>query len=141
MATVAIYDGHCVICNTTRRVVGLLDWFKRVEFLDLHNGTEVAQRYPQVDPDAAMGQIHVVADTGEVYAGFAGTRRMLRDLPLGVPLWALMHLPIIGNSIGPGIYKFIARNRYSINRLMGVDLSKEPDDCIDGVCKIPTQKG
>lgn len=137
MATVAIFDGRCVICNTTRRLVQLLDWFKRVEFLDLHQRNEVSQRYPWLDQEAAMGQIHVVADAGQVYEGFAGTRRMLRDLPLGLPLWALLHLPIIGNWLGPQLYKFIARNRYVINRLLGVKLEQEADDCVDGVCKIP----
>lgn len=137
MATVAIFDGRCVICNTTRRLVQLLDWFKRVEFLDLHQRNEVSQRYPWLDQEAAMGQIHVVADADQVYEGFAGTRRMLRDLPLGLPLWALLHLPIIGNWLGPQLYKFIARNRYAINRLLGVKLEQEADDCVDGVCKIP----
>lgn len=137
MATVAIFDGRCVICNTTRRLVQLLDWFKRVEFLDLHQRSEVTQRYPWLDQEVAMGQIHVVADEGKVYEGFAGTRRMLRDLPLGLPLWAVLHLPIIGNWLGPQLYKFIARNRYTINRLLGVNLEQEPDDCVDGVCKLP----
>lgn len=140
MATVAIYDGRCVICNTTRRIVRLLDWMKRVEFLDLHQHADVEARYPQIDHEQAMGQIHVVADGGKVYEGFAGTRRMLRDLPLGLPLWAVLHLPIIGNWLGPNLYRFIARNRYAINRLLGVDLAKEESDCIDGVCKIPTPK-
>jgi predicted DCC family thiol-disulfide oxidoreductase YuxK len=140
MATVAIYDGRCVICNTTRRIVGFLDWMKRVEFLDLHQQGEVEARYPQINHEEAMGQIHVVADGGKVYEGFDGTRRMLRDLPLGLPLWALLHLPIVGTWLGPNLYKFIARNRYTINRLLGVDLEKAENDCIDGVCKIPTAK-
>ncbi len=138
--TVAIYDGNCVICNTTRRIVGVLDWFRRVEFLDLHKHDEVSARYPQIDHEQAMGQIHVVADSGKVYGGFAGTRRMLRDLPLGVPLWALLHLPVIGTWLGPQLYRFIARNRYAINRLFGVELEKNEADCADGICKIPQRQ-
>src|SRR5262245_12259989 len=88
-STVAIFDGRCVICNTTRRIIQLLDWFHRVEFLDLHDRTQVEQRYPWLNMDEAMGQIHVIADGGQVYPGFAGTRRMLRAVPLGLPLWAL----------------------------------------------------
>ena len=37
----AIYDGYCVICNQTRRTVMALDWFHRVEFLNIHNWNEV----------------------------------------------------------------------------------------------------
>lgn len=114
----------------------LLDWAKRVEFLDLHQHSEIAQRFPQLDHAAMMGQIHVAADQ-RIYAGFEGTRRMLRDLPLGLPLWALLHMPIIGTWLGPKLYQFIARNRYTINRLLGVDLSKNAMEC-EEVCKIPT---
>lgn len=134
--TVAIYDGQCVICNTTRRIVTRLDWVRRVEFLDLHQQDEVAQRFPDLDHGAMMGQIHVIADQ-RVYAGFNGTRRMLRDLPLALPLWAILHLPIVGTWLGPKLYQFIARNRYEINRLLGVDLSKNTMECED-VCQIPT---
>jgi predicted DCC family thiol-disulfide oxidoreductase YuxK len=134
---VAIYDGNCVICNATRRVVNAIDWFHRIEFLDLHNYAEVTQRFPQIDLVEAMGQVHVVADTGKVYSGFQGMRRMLREVPLGIPLWALLHLPVIGNWLGPQIYRFIAKNRYAINRLFGVDLDQGGGDCDDGYCKIP----
>lgn len=128
----AIFDGHCVICNTTRRIVTALDWFKRVEFLDLHQHDVVRDRFPAIDHERAMGEIHVVTQAGKVFAGFAGTRRMLRELPLGLPFYALFRLPIIGDWIGPKFYRFVARNRYAINRFFGVEL----DECEDGVCKI-----
>ncbi|MDX1993899.1 MAG: DUF393 domain-containing protein [bacterium] len=140
MTLTAIYDGNCVICNTTRRTVRVLDWFKRVEFLDLHQRMEVEQRYPALDQSRLMGEIHVVDSQGNVFAGFRGTRRMLRELPLGVPLWAVLRLPIIGDWLGPLVYRFIARNRYAINRLLGVNLEqieREEAACEDGVCKIP----
>ena len=135
----AVFDGHCVICNTTRRVVNALDWFGRVEFMDLHNRAEIETRFPTLEHDKAMGEIHVFDDNGQMYAGFAGTRRMLRVVPLGVPLWALMHLPGVSNWLGPKLYKFIANNRYAINRMLGVDLEhieREDAACEDGVCKI-----
>ncbi|GAB4510827.1 MAG: DUF393 domain-containing protein [Anaerolineae bacterium] len=133
----AIYDGNCVICNTTRHVVRALDWFKRVEFLDLHRRDEVETRFPSLDYAASMGEIHVIDDHQRIFAGFYGTRRMLRELPLGWPLWAVLQLPGVGNWLGPKIYRFIARNRYTINRLLGVELEQMEQDCIDGVCKIP----
>jgi len=140
VALTAIYDGHCVICNTTRRVVGALDWFKQVEFLDLHDRTQVSSRFPALDQSNLMGEIHVLDSNLRVFPGFTGTRRMLRALPLGLPLWAILRLPFIGDWVGPRMYRFIAKNRYAINRLVGVDLDqleREEADCIDGVCKIP----
>lgn len=128
----ALFDGHCVICQSTRRTIKALDWFNRVEFLDLHQHTEVEQRYPQYDHADLMGEIHVVADN-QLYAGFLGTRRMLKEIPIGFPLWLLMQLPGM-TWVGSHIYRFIARNRYAVNRFFGVELE---DDCVDGICKIP----
>jgi len=140
-AITAIYDGHCVICNTTRRIVTALDWFNRVEFLDLHQQETVETRFPTLNYDALMGEIHVVDAQSQVYAGFHGTRRMLKAVPLGLPLWAVMHIPGVGNWLGPKLYAFIANNRYSINRMLGVELEQleqEDQDCVT-VCKFPQQ--
>jgi predicted DCC family thiol-disulfide oxidoreductase YuxK len=133
----AVYDGNCVICNTTRRIIRALDWFKRVEFLDLHDHAEVTARYPSLDQSALMGEIHVIDRGGRVFPGFLGTRRMLRAVPLGWPLWLLLHVPGVGNWLGPALYRFIARHRYAINQLLGVDLEQRDQDCEDGVCKLP----
>lgn len=133
----AVYDGNCVICNTTRRIVTALDWLNRVEFLDLHHRDEVERRFSFLDYAASMGEIHVVDSDDRVFPGFLGTRRMLRELPLGLPLWALLHVPGVSHWLGPALYRFIARHRYRINRLLGVDLEQREQDCIDGVCKIP----
>jgi predicted DCC family thiol-disulfide oxidoreductase YuxK len=130
----ALFDGRCVICQTTRRVINAIDWFKRVEFLDLHNHTEVEARYPQFDHAAMMGEIYVVAHD-ELYTGFDGVRRMLRETPLGFIAWLIFSLPGMG-WLGPRVYAWVAKNRYAVNRFFGVDLSTD-DDCVDGVCKIP----
>jgi predicted DCC family thiol-disulfide oxidoreductase YuxK len=128
--TVALYDGMCVICNQTRRIVTVLDWRKRVEWLDVHRWDEVARRYPEMDYQTAMGQIHVVEPNGTVHVGFFGTRRLLLDLPLAYPLWLLLQLPPLAK-LGQVVYRFIARNRYTINRWMGMPI------CDDGACRIP----
>lgn len=139
---VAIFDGRCVICNTTRAIIRRVDWFNRITFLDLHDREEIESRFPWLNHEQAMGEIHVVDDKGKVFAGFRGTRRMLREIPIGWPLWILLHIPLIGNWLGSRLYRFIAKNRYAINRLMGVDLNtvSTSDNCDnDGLCKIPQQ--
>lgn len=130
----AIYDGYCVICNQTRRTINLLDWLNRVEFLDLHDTKQVQSRFPTLDYETLMGQIHVVDDDGTtLHRGYFGTRRMLRELPLGFPLWLLTFIPGM-NFVGKRVYRWVARNRYQINKAFGVELP----DCTDGVCKLPT---
>ena len=130
--TTAIYDGYCVICQQTRRTVKALDWLHRVEFLDLNDWEVVKAHYPSLEWDDVQGQIHVVQADGSILGGFWGTRRLLRELPLGIPLWLLLHLPGM-NWLGPKIYRFIARHRYAINRFFGVELPQ----CENGACKIP----
>lgn len=131
--TVAIFDGRCVICKQTRRTVHLLDWFRRVEFVDLHDTEQIETRFPWLDHDKAMGEIHVVDSEDAIYPGYFGVRRMLRDLPLGLPVWVVLHFPGM-DAAGQWVYRWVARNRYTINKLVGVDL--EP--CEDGVCKLPS---
>jgi predicted DCC family thiol-disulfide oxidoreductase YuxK len=127
--TTAIYDGYCVLCKQSKRIVNALDWLHRVEFLDLHDWNTVEARYPQLNFEQAMGQMHVVTEDGHLIGGFEGVRRLLRDLPLGFPVWLVLHLP--GMSwLGNQIYRFIARNRYRINKMVGADV------CENGVCKV-----
>jgi predicted DCC family thiol-disulfide oxidoreductase YuxK len=54
----AIYDGKCVLCNQSRRMVRLLDWGKRIEFADLHQA-DTRARFPHVDYELAMGAMHL----------------------------------------------------------------------------------
>lgn len=129
MVTV-LYDGQCVLCNQTRRTVMALDWLKRVEFLDIQQWDAVYKRYPQLDYEVAMRQMHTATPDGQLIGGFEGMRRLLRELPLGAPLWLLLHLPSM-NWLGPRVYRFIARHRYRINRFFGVEV------CEDGACKLP----
>lgn len=129
--TVAIYDGKCVICNQSRRIYTALDWFRQIEWLDLHNWDEVSRRYPSLSYDTCMGQMHLVTPDGQLLGGFPAARRTMRDLPLLVPVWLLLHLPGM-NWLGDKVYRFIARNRYRVNQFFGVDI------CEDGVCKLPS---
>jgi predicted DCC family thiol-disulfide oxidoreductase YuxK len=127
--TTAIYDGNCVICQQSLSIIKALDWLNRVEFLNIHDWEQVSQRYPALDFEAAMGQVHVITPEGAMLGGFAGARRLLRDLPLGFPFWLLFHLPGM-NWLGNKIYRLIARNRYRINRMVGAPV------CENGACKI-----
>ena len=127
----ALYDGNCVICQSTCETIRALDWRKRIEFVDLHADVAWRDRYPSLAFERLMAEIHVVDDAGNIYAGFAGSRRMLREAPLGWPLWLLLQLPG-SEAIGRRAYRFIARRRYRINALLG----NERPDCADGGCKM-----
>lgn len=127
--TTAIYDGYCVICQQSRKIVQALDWLNRVEFLNIHDWNAVSTRYPSLDFEQAMGQMHVVTGDGQLVGGFAGVRRLLRDLPLGFPVWLLLHIPGMA-WVGDRIYRLIANNRYRINKALGAPV------CENGACKM-----
>jgi predicted DCC family thiol-disulfide oxidoreductase YuxK len=109
-----------------------LDWLRRIDFVDLHDGADLTGRHPELSQERLMSEIHVLDAEGRLYAGFAGTRRMLKEVPLGFPLWLLLQLPGT-DALGRWVYRFIARRRYRINALLGVELP----DCADGNRQMP----
>lgn len=125
----ALYDGNCVVCRSTCGAMRALDWRKRIKFVDLHEGAGWRERYPDLSHEHVMREIHVIDGQRRVYAGFEGTRRMLREAPLGFPLWLLLRLPGM-DALGARVYRYIARRRYRINTLLGVELT----DCDDDSC-------
>lgn len=127
MVTV-LYDGQCVICNQTKRAISALDWLGRVTWLDVHDRAAVARVAPSLDRETALGQVHVLYPDGRLVGGFEGTRAMLRQVPLGLPLWLIASLPGVRGWLGPLVYRFIARHRYRINRLVGAPVC-DADSC------------
>ncbi len=127
----ALFDGNCVICRSTCEAMRALDWLRRIEFVDLHQAEADSARFANLDRQRLMSEIHVLDDEGRLYAGFAGMRRMLREAPLGFPLWLLLQLPG-SDAIGKRVYRFIARRRYRINALLG----NEMPACADDSCEM-----
>jgi predicted DCC family thiol-disulfide oxidoreductase YuxK len=113
-----LYDGMCVICVNSVRLWRRLDWRKRLEFVDVQDWSYVQQRFPQIERDAALGAIHVIAPDGAIYTGYDGVRCMARYVPLLA--WSA---PLLGFApiawLGRRVYAWIARRRYAINRLFG----------------------
>ena len=124
-----LYDGYCVVCRNSVRMIRLLDWFKRFHCINLQDES-VAIKYPDLNYDDLMGALHLITTDGRVLKGFFAIRYEMRYLPLLLPLLPIAHLPGM-NWLGPKLYELVARNRYAINRLVGNPI------CDDGYCKIP----
>ncbi|MCY3573667.1 MAG: DUF393 domain-containing protein [Chloroflexi bacterium] len=119
-AITALYDGNCRLCRASCRWLRRLDWRDRITFSDLHTSEALPKQ-------ALLGEI-VVLDGARRYAGFAGLRRLLRELPLGIPAWLLLHAP--GAAwLGARFYRLVARNRYRIGGGAG---------CASGACAVDT---
>ena len=123
-----LYDGMCVLCTQSERVVRLFDWLNRVERLDAQNSEVVNARFPELQDEDILGEIYVQTRDGRWLIGFFGMRYITRQLPLGWLLLPILHFPGM-NAVGPRIYRWVAKRRYAINKFFG-------KDCPDGVCKI-----
>jgi len=126
----ALYDGACIICQSTRATISALDWRHRVRFIDLQDREAWQSQFPQLKEADLLGAIHVIDERGAVFAGLDASRLMLRELPLGWPIWLLLQAPG-ADKLGAALYRFIARHRYRVNRLFG----KPIPDCLDGSCE------
>jgi predicted DCC family thiol-disulfide oxidoreductase YuxK len=119
-----LYDGACRICVGQIGTVANYDDDGLIELLDM-NLPEAQARFPQVTPEMARHELHLVAPDGSLHQGAEAVRETLLRLPSLRGLGELLRLPG-AMSLARPIYAWIARNRY---RLGG-----RTDDCADGVC-------
>jgi predicted DCC family thiol-disulfide oxidoreductase YuxK len=121
-----LLDGSCAFCQWVRARVEPYDTNLRVQFLD-YNDSQVAARtpFPRNELDDEM---HVRTPEGAWLRGYPAWIAILRELP------NLAWLDRIGgwppfSWIGPSIYRFIARHRYT--------LPGAPPRCNSGSCEVP----
>nr|MDT0660751.1 DCC1-like thiol-disulfide oxidoreductase family protein [Micromonospora sp. DSM 115978] len=63
-----LYDAHCPVCRAARRWLESRAQLVPLGFLPA-DSPAARRRFPDLDHDASLRDITVVADTGEVYAG------------------------------------------------------------------------
>lgn len=128
MQALMLYDGLCILCTQSQRVVGWLDWQQRVERIDAQQRELIEERFPELENADLLGEIYVRRRDGTWEIGFFGMRYLATQLPLTWLIVPLLYLPGM-NWLGPRVYRWIARRRYAINRAFGYD-------CPGGVCKL-----
>lgn len=110
------FDGQCPICRRSVRLVRRLDWQGQIRSLDLHTqAEEISVRAAHLTHADLMEAMRLITPAGEVFAGFFALRRTARLLPLLWPLLPLLYLPGM-SSLGPALYRCVARARYRISR-------------------------
>jgi predicted DCC family thiol-disulfide oxidoreductase YuxK len=129
MKSVMLYDGKCVLCRQSKRLIKFLDWCNNIETLDAQAWEIVSNRYPHLNQMELLGEIHVVKSDGSVKVGFFAVRYLMRFLPSLWMILPLMYLPLM-NWIGPRVYRWVARRRYTLNRWFGAPT------CDETMCKI-----
>src|SRR5688572_3001619 len=74
------YDGHCRLCTDSVRTIRQLDLSAELQFVDIQD-SETFSKYPQIDPAAALGQMHVISPDGSVAGGFDAIVALLSAFP------------------------------------------------------------
>jgi predicted DCC family thiol-disulfide oxidoreductase YuxK len=116
-------DGDCPFCQWIRARVEPFDTAKRIAFVD-YNDPAVAARAP-FSIEELEREMHVRTPDGAWIAGFAAWVALLRAMPRLAWLGWLLGAPPF-RWMGPGVYRWIARNRYS---LPGAPPRCEPHQC------------
>jgi predicted DCC family thiol-disulfide oxidoreductase YuxK len=130
MATYDIFmDGSCSFCQWTRVKVEPYDSRSRLRFLD-YNDSEVAAQAPFSRSDLDQ-EMHVRTPEGTWLRGFEAWLAILRVLPRFVWLGRIAGL-LPFRWMGPPVYGFIARHRYS--------LPGAPARCESDTCPVPSQR-
>lgn len=100
------YDGQCGMCRRTTRLLRAVDWFGRLNFVDM---TSIPAADLPVDPEAAMKGMPMRTRDGRTLVGFPAVRRALAQTPLAPLAW-LLYLPVI-SAAGAAAYRHIAAGR------------------------------
>jgi predicted DCC family thiol-disulfide oxidoreductase YuxK len=125
VATIVVIDGKCRFCLAQMRLLRLVDLFRQLRFVSLHDEV-VSELVPGMSPRELMEKMVVRTGNGSVYTGALAVRCLFRKLPL---LWwgaPLLHLP--GSlPLWNWAYEQIARRRYLLAGVV----------CSDGSCSVP----
>lgn len=113
-ADVVIYDGQCPLCTATVQQLAAWDRFHRLAFIPLQD-PEVTRRWPFLNREHLMKQIHLISSPCRIYRGAEVLRVLTRRIPRLWPLAPLVHLP--GSlPVWQWLYGVISRARYLLGR-------------------------
>lgn len=110
-----------------------VDLRHKIQFINLHQTDYLAEHFPNITYEDAMGMIHVIDEEKQIFTGFDAIRHLLKVSPLTLPLYFASSTPFIGRRVGNMVYHIIARHRYGINRLFG---GGKPINCDAEQCKL-----
>jgi predicted DCC family thiol-disulfide oxidoreductase YuxK len=108
---VVLYDGTCRMCARVLAVLERLDLLRRVRFVDVVASRGwVSARYPALNLDACLREMHVIDRHGSVTCGFDAYRSIAWVLPLGWPLLPALNVPGVP-AVGRRVYRAVATRR------------------------------
>jgi len=106
-----LYDGACAMCRASADIVRSYDNSDKIDLLNFHDD-ELRVRFPAIELDALMDELHVIDDQGNVWRGARAVNQIMRYQHgvRGMLAW-LWYFPGFA-LIADWQYKRIARSRY-----------------------------
>jgi len=96
------FDSHCPLCIREIALMRRLDWFKRVDFIDIYT----TQSCP-LEPQLLLQRFHAQETNGPVISGAAAFAALWRHLPLLRPIGELARLPTVLRLLEWAYIKFL----------------------------------
>lgn len=104
------HDSHCGLCRSTMRMLTRLDWFGRLQPVDIHDEKVRTRLAPDLRYEDLDRTMHIRLADGSTFTGFEAFRKLSHELPL---LWFLLPFLYLPGAawIGEKIYRRIAERR------------------------------
>lgn len=110
-ALTIFYDSYCPLCVKEMQALAKRDSNHRLLFEDI-NSEDFAQRFADIDTQAANRILHATTANGELLLGLDATAQAWRLV--GRPIYGVLRWPII-KPIADYLYSAFASNRYRIS--------------------------
>ena len=106
-----LYDGDCGTCTSTVPVLRRLDLLSRIEFIDVtQNWESIALRFPMLNRERCLVDMHAVSADGTVHTGFDAYRALAHVLPLGWSFLPFLDVTAV-QRVGRRVYRRVAGHR------------------------------
>jgi predicted DCC family thiol-disulfide oxidoreductase YuxK len=105
-----VYDDSCAFCTRSMRLLGALDWLRRVDRLGYSLAVD---RYPEVGRGALGEGLRMRYPDGSVAVGVDAVRAAGIRTPVGALVSWPLYLPVI-HGLGARAYRFIAARRMAL---------------------------
>jgi predicted DCC family thiol-disulfide oxidoreductase YuxK len=117
-----LFDGGCGICRSVASVITRFDLRNRIEPMDvLNDWTRVQARFPFLDQQACLADMHVIKPDRTPVTGFIAYRNLACAMPITWALLPLLYFPGVPQ-VGQRVYRYVATHRH------------------DAGCEVPAQK-
>ena len=115
-----LYDGRCRVCTAGADRIRAMDRRGRLDVVSMHDAS-VAARFPEIQREALLEEMHVVLPDGRVVRGHWAVREVFRQLGtwrrILAAAWWLPGFSWLANKA----YRWFARNRYRFNKTVNCD--------------------